>query len=145
MRKEKLACTQCSKSAATDDKKEEERDRDKLCGQLEAFLKRKEEEDEATCLMEEIGKNVVAAQHKSFEAEQSLCSAHREYIDTFDRDRGRPKTMTTQLWQSMQSRETKNLNLGEHLEDILSKIRQIGGIEEEKAARLWKQLEGEDQ
>ena len=94
-------------SAASDEKKEE-RDRDKLGDNLKAFLKRKEEEDEATCLMEEMRKNVEAAQHKSFEAEQSLRSALREYVDTFDRDRGRPKTMMTKLWQSMQSQETEN-------------------------------------
>ena len=64
-------------SAATDEKKEE-RERDKLGDRLEAFLKRKEEEDEATCLMEEMRNNVETAQHKSFEAEQSLCSALRE-------------------------------------------------------------------
>ena len=50
-------------SAASDEKKEE-RDRDKLGDNLKAFLKRKEEEDEATCLMEEMRKNVEAAQHK---------------------------------------------------------------------------------
>ena len=42
---------------ATDEKKEE-RDRDKLGDMLEAFLIRKGEEDEATCLMEEMRKNV---------------------------------------------------------------------------------------
>ena len=61
------------------------------------------------------------------------------------RDRGRPKTMMTKLWQSMRSRETENLNFGKNLEDILSKMRQMGGSEEEKAARLWQQLEGDDQ
>ena len=56
--------------AATDEKREE-RDRDKLGDRLEAFLQRKEEEDGATCLMEDMRQNVEAAQHKSFEAEQS--------------------------------------------------------------------------
>ena len=51
--------------AVTDEKKEE-RDRDKLGDKLETFLKRKEEEDEATGLMEEMRKNVVAAQQKKF-------------------------------------------------------------------------------
>ena len=50
---------------ATDEKKEE-RNRDKLGDKLEAFLLRKEEEGEATCLMEEMRKNVEATQHKSF-------------------------------------------------------------------------------
>ena len=63
--------------AVTDEKKEES-DRDKLGDKLETFLKRKEEEDEATGLMEEMRKNVVAAQQKSFEAEQSPCNALRE-------------------------------------------------------------------
>ena len=63
--------------AATDEK-EEERDREKLGDKLEAFLKRKAEEDEGTCLMEQMRKNAEAAHHKSFEAEQSLCSALRK-------------------------------------------------------------------
>ena len=95
-------------SAATDEKKED-RDRDKLGDKFEAFLKRQEEEAEATCLMEEMRKNVEAAHYKNFEAEQSLCGALREYVDTFDRQRGRPKTMMTKLWQSMQSWETQRL------------------------------------
>ena len=82
--------------AATDEKKEE-RERDKLGEKLEIFLKRKEEEDEATCLMEEMRKNVEAAQHKSSEAELSQCSALREYVDAFDRDRGRPKTIMKKI------------------------------------------------
>ena len=55
--------------AATDEKREK-RDRDKLGDKLEAFLNGKEEEEEATGFMEEMRKNVVAAQQKSFEAEQ---------------------------------------------------------------------------
>ena len=90
------------------------------------------------------GKNVEAAQHKGFEAEQSLCSALREYVDSYDRDRVRARTLRTKCWQSMQSRETKNLNLGKDLEDIQSTVRKVGWSEEEKAARLWKQLEGDD-
>ena len=49
--------------AATNEKREG-RGRDKLGDKLEAFLTRREEEDEATGLMEEMRKNVVAAQKK---------------------------------------------------------------------------------
>ena len=111
--------------AATDEKKEG-RDRDKLGDKLEAFLKRKEEEDEATCLMEELRKNVEAAHHKSYEAEQSLCDAQRAYNDSHDRDQGRARTLTTKCWQSMQSRDTQNLNLEKDLEDIQSTARRVG-------------------
>ena len=131
-------------SAATGEKNEE-RDWDKLGDKLEAFLKTKEEEAEATCLMEEKRKNVEAAQHKSFEAEQSLCSALREYVDSHDRDRGRARTLMTKCWQSMQSRKTKNLNLDKDLEDIQSTARKVDWSDEETAARLWKQLEVDDQ
>ena len=48
-------------SAATDEK-EEERDRDKFGDRV----KGKEEEDEATCLMEDMRKNVEATQHTKF-------------------------------------------------------------------------------
>ena len=53
---------------AAADEKREVRDRVKLGDKLEAFLKRKQEKDEATGLVEEMRKNVVAAQQKSFEA-----------------------------------------------------------------------------
>ena len=87
--------------AATDEKREE-RYRDKLGDKLEAFFKRKEE-DEGTGLMEEMRKNVAASQQKSFEAEQSLCGALRAHVDEYDRDHGRARTLMTKCWQSMQS------------------------------------------
>ena len=83
-----------------------------------------------------------AAQHKN-EAEQSLCSALREYVDSYDKDQGRARTLMTKCWQSMQSQDTKNLNLDKDLEDIQSTARRVGWSEEEKTARLWKQLEGD--
>ena len=48
-------------------------------------------ETERLIVVEEMRKNVEAARHTSFEAEQSLCSALREYVDTFDRDRVSPE------------------------------------------------------
>ena len=130
---------------AVTDEKREEMDRDKLGDKLEAFLKRKEEEDVATGLMEEMRKNVVAAQQKSFESEQSLCNALREYVDGYDRDQGRARTLITKCCQSMQSRDTKNMNLEKDLEDIQSTARKVGWCEEEKTTKLWKQFEGDEQ
>ena len=51
--------------AVTDEKKEE-RDRDKLGDKQETFLKRKEEEDEATGLMEEMRKKRGSCTTKKF-------------------------------------------------------------------------------
>ena len=106
--------------------------KDKLSDRLEEFRKRKKEEDEAMCLIEEMRKNLEAAQHK---AEQRLCSALWEYVDTFDKDRGRPKAIMAKLWQLMQNRDTKNLNLDKDLEEILSKMKQIGGSEADTTRR----------
>ena len=47
----------------------------------------------------------------------------------------------TKCWQSIQSRDTKNLNLEKALEDIQSTARRVGWCEEDKTAKLWKQLE----
>ena len=38
----------------------------------------------------------------------------------------------------------ENLNLGEDLEDIQSTSRKVGWSEEEKTARPWEQLEGDN-
>ena len=95
--------------------------------------------------MEEMRKNVLAAQQKSFEAEQSLCNALREYVDGYDRDEDQARTLMTNCWQSMQSRDTKNTNLEKDLEDIHSTARRVGGNEEDKTRRLWAQDEGDEQ
>ena len=129
---------------ATNEKKEG-RDKDNLGDRLEAFLTRKEEEDEATGLMEETRKNVVAAQQKNFEAEQSLCNALREYVDNFGRDLDQVRTRMTKCWQSVQSRGTKNMDLAKDLEDTHFTARRVGGNEEDKTRRQRAQDEGDEQ
>ena len=69
--------------------------------------------------MEEMRKNVVAAQQKNFEAEQSLCNALRAH--------------------------TKNMNLEKDLEDTHSTAWRVGGNEEDKTRRPWAQDEGVEQ
>ena len=100
MQKGKLTCTKrLRKQLQT--KRKKKRVREKLGDKLEAVLKRTEE-DEATCLMEEMKKDVEAAQHRSYEAERSLCSALREYLDSYDKDQGRARTLMTKCCHSMQ-------------------------------------------
>ena len=80
-------------------------------------------------------RNLDAAQNKSYEAEQKLCSALWEYVEAFDKERGRPKIIMTKLWQLIQSRDNKNLNLEKDLEEIVSKMKQTGW------RRFWAQDE----
>ena len=52
----------------------------------------------------------------------------------------------TQCWQSMQTRHREfELNLETNLEDIQFTARRVDWYEEEKTAKLWKQLEGDEQ
>ena len=56
-------------------------------------------------------RNLDDAQNKCYDVEQKLKRILWEYIDAFDKERGRPRLTMTKLWQMMQSRETENLNL----------------------------------
>ena len=127
-------------SAATDEK-QEERDRCRIRDQLVEVRKRKDDEGEARCLIEEVQRNFDAAQNKSYEAEQKLYRILWEYIEAFDKERGRPRIIMTELWQPMQSRDTKNLNLDKDLEEILTKIKQTGWSEAGRTRRFWAQDE----
>ena len=124
-------------SAATD-KKQEERDRCRIQYKLVEVRKRKDEEDEVRCLIEEMQRNLNAAQNNSFEAEQKVNSLLWEYIEAFDKERGRPKTVMTKLWQ-------RALNLDKDFEEILSKIKQTGGNEATRTRRFRAQGEDEEQ
>ena len=82
---------------------------------------------------------------KSYDVEQKLNRILWEYIDAFDKERGRPRLIMTKLWQMMHSRETNNLNLDKDLDEILSKIKQTGWSESGKTRRFWAQDEDEEQ
>ena len=89
-------------------------------------------------LIEEMQRNLDEAQNKSYVVE-------REYIEAFDKERGRPRLIMTKLWQMMQSSETKNLNLEKDLDEILNKIKQTGWDESARTVRFWTQDDEEEQ
>ena len=126
--------------AATDEK-QEERERCRIRDQLVDVRRRKEEEDEARSLIEEMQRNLDDAQNKSYEAEQKRNSILWEYTEAFDKERARPKITMTKLWHLMQSRETKNLNLDTDVDEILSNIKQTGWSESTRTRRFWAQDE----
>ena len=88
---------------------------------------------------------MVDAQQKSLEAGQSLCNALRDFVEGYDTDHGRARTLMTKCWQSIQSRGTNNMNPEKDLEDMHSTARKVGWCEEEKTTKLWKQIEGDEQ
>ena len=93
--------------------------------------------------------NYDDAQNKGFEAEQKLNRFQWEYIESFDKERGRPRLVMTNFWQMMQSRDTKNLNLDKDLDEFLSKIKQTnkqtGWSVSTRTKRFWTQDEEEEQ
>ena len=89
--------------------------------------RRRAEEDEARDLTEEMQHNLDEAQNRSYEIQRKLDRVLLEYIEAFDKEMGRPQLIMTKLWQMMQSRDTKNLNLDHDFDDTVSrKVKQIG-------------------
>ena len=130
---------------AVTDERQEEREREMIRDLLVELRKRKDEEDEARNLIEETQRNLDAAQNKSNEVEQKLNRILLEYIEAFDKERGRARLTMTKHWQMMQSRDTKNLNLEKDLDKILSKVKQTGCSESTRTQRFWMQDEEEEQ
>ena len=133
---------------AVTDEKQEERERGMirdLLVELRKSPKGRDEEDERKNLIEEMQRNLHDAQNKSYEVEQKLNRTLWEYIDAFDNERGRPRLIMTKLWQMMQSREAKNLNLDKDLDEILINIKQTGWSESTRTKRFWTQDEEEEQ
>ena len=130
VRKEKPNCTRWSRLQFMDGKKRRKRKRnDQRLAWGASKEKRREEEDEARNLIEEMQRNPDEAQLKSFEVERKLDRVLWEYIEAFDKERGRPQLIMTKLWQMMQSRDTKNLNLDKDLNEILSKKKRTNRME----------------
>ena len=101
----------------------QERERGMIRDMLGEIRKRREEEDEARNLNEEMERNLDEAHHESLAVERKLDRVLWEYIEAFDKERGRPQLIMTKLWQMMQSKDTKNLKLDKDLDEILSKTK----------------------
>ena len=118
------------------DEKQERKERGMIRDLLEQLQKRREEEDEARGLIEEMQRNLDEAQNRSYEVERKLDRVLWKFFEAFDKEIGRPQLIMTELWQMMQSRDTKNLNLDRDFEDIIGKVKQVGWT-----TGVWRQEE----
>ena len=82
---------------------------------LHQLQMRREEEDEARGPIEELQRNLDEAHTRSYEVERQLDRVLREYIESFEKEMGRPQLIMNKMWQMMQSRDTKNLNVDKTL------------------------------
>ena len=112
---------------------------------LHQLQKRREAEDEARGLIEEMQRNLGEAQARTYEMERKLDRVLGEYIDSFEKELGRQHHIMTKMWQMMQSRDTKTLNLDKDFEEIMSKVKQAGWNELTKTTGFWREDEDEDQ
>ena len=122
--------------AAAIDERQETKERIVVKDLLEQLQKRREEEDEATGLMEEMQRNLDEAQRRSHEVERKLDRVLGEYIEAFEKEMRRPQLVMNKMWQRMQSRDTKNLNLDKDFEEIMSKVKQVGWNESTRTKRI---------
>ena len=127
------------------DEEQEQQEREMIRELLEQLQKRREEEDEARGLNEEMQRNLDKAQNKSYEVGRKVDRILWEYTEAFDKEQGRPQPIMTKLWQIMQSRDTKNLNLDKDFDETLSKVKQTGWNESSRTKRFWTQGDDEDQ
>ena len=104
---------------------------------LEQLQKRREEEDEARGLIEEMHRNLDEAQSRRYEVERKLDRVLWEYIEAFEKEMGRPQLIMTKMRQMMQSRDTKNLSLDKDFEEIMSKVKQVGWNESTRTTRFY--------
>ena len=112
---------------------------------LEQLQKRKEQEDEARVLIEEMQRNLDEAQSRSYEVERKLDRVLGEYFEAYEKEVGRSQHIMNKLWQMMQSRDTQNLNLDKGFEEIMSKVKQVGWNESTRTTGFWTQDEDADQ
>ena len=127
--------------AAAIDERQEQKKRSMIRDLLEQLHMRREEEDEARGLIEEMQRNLAEAQSRSYEVERKLDRALWESIGVFEKEIGRPQLIMTKMWQMMQSRDTKNLNLDKDFEEIKSEVKQVGWNESTRTTGFWRQDE----
>ena len=126
------------------DERQEHKERSMIKNLLHQRQKKREEEDEARGLIEEMQRNLDEAQTRSYEVERMVDRVLGEYIDSFEKEMGRPQHIMNKMWQMMQSRDTKNLNLDKDFQEIMSKMKQAGCNESTKSTGFWRPDEDED-
>ena len=109
------------------------------------YINCKRGEDEAREVVEEMQRNLDEVQARTYETERKLDRVLGEYIDSFEKELGRPHHNMDKMWKMMQSRDTKTLNLDKDVEEITSEVKQAGWHESTKTTGFWRQYEDEDQ
>ena len=105
------------------DERQEHKERSMLKGLPQQLQKEREEEEEARGLIEEMQRNLDEAQARASETEPKLGCVLGEYTYSYEKEMGRTDYIMDKMWQMMQSKDTKTLNLDKDLEAIMNKVK----------------------
>ena len=94
------------------DERQEHKERSMLEGILKQLQKEREDEYEARALIEEMQRNL--------ETERKLGRVLGEYISSNEKEMVRPHYIMDKMWQMMQSKDTKTLNLDKDFEELMN-------------------------
>ena len=76
--------------------------------------------------------NLEEAWARSTATEIQVFGRFDEYVRTWDEDRGRPHFIMDNMWQMLQSKHTKTLNLTKDFEELLDLAQQGGAVEAQR-------------
>ena len=68
----------------------------------------------------------------------------QEYMHSWEREIGRPNNLGTNIWQMMQSNNTKYDNLESNSTEILENTHLLGWNETAKSVRVWAEKEEDE-
>ena len=90
-------------------------------------------------------RNLDEAQKRRYEVERRVDVEIRDFLEASDEEEACPQLILAKLWQMMQSRDTKNLNLDKDFDEITRKMKQTGWTDATRTRRFWMQNDDEDQ
>ena len=101
------------------DERQEHKERSMIKDLVYKLQTRKEEEDEARGLIEDMQRNLDEAQTRCYVVERKLDRVLGEYIESFEKEIGRPQHIMNKMWQMIQSGDTEHLNQDKDFEEII--------------------------
>ena len=111
---------------AAKDEKQEDNKRSIIKKTLQQLGDEEDEADELRALLEDMQHNVDEAEAKVNATGRRLYRENNQYMRSWDQELGRPRYIMDQVWQMMQSNDTKTMNLNTDFEELTSKAQQTG-------------------
>ena len=106
--------------------------------------KDRQDEDEAKAVLKEMLISLEETQARSAATELQVCGRFDEYMRMWEEDRGRPNFNMDEIWQMLQSDDTKTLNLARDFEELLDLAQQAGWVGPTQPREYWTKEKSDD-